>query len=341
MTNDLLNSFLSQSTDLSILFRHLGNKTGVHAYLITGEKGAGKKTLAKLMASALLCSSDGSRPCGICKNCILAANEEHPDLIIIEQGNPIAPGIKKDRSTIPVEDIREMIRLCGVRSTEGNMHVVLIRDAEKMTVQAQNCLLKTLEEPPSDTCIILATDHMESLLSTVISRCRIIRIKPWEDAYLQKVLAEKGIEQKRILYTIRAAGGSIGRAIELAEDDQFWELQETVLKCFFRTTSRSDVIKISNDWKDRKQDADRVLMILESLISMLTEARFSSSKTIDLSRFPPQWQRFSAEAGIEKFTQLTESVTEARKQLQFSVNFQAVLERLIFSFIGEGNAWLQ
>ena len=155
------------------------------------------------------------------------------------------------------------------------------------------------------------------------------------------VLAAKGIDPKRIHESVAASGGSIGLALELAEDDQFWELREDVMKCFFRTTSRSDVIKLSNEWKDRKQDAGRMLLILESLTGMLSEARFHPGKDADLSCFPPQWQSFSAKAAPEKFTLLIESIVNARKQLQFSVNYQAVLERLIFTYIGEGNTWLQ
>ena len=278
------------------------------------------------MGMTLLCSSEGSRPCGTCRNCSLAEQGEHPDMIVIEKGKPIAPGVKKERTTIPVEDIREMIRICGIRSTNGNMHVVVIRDADKMTTQAQNCLLKTLEEPPADTCIILVTDHMESLLTTVISRCRIIRMKAWEDEYILSVLREHGVSAQRAADAAAASNGSVGKALD-------------VMDVFFGNTSRSEVLKISNQWKDKKQTAEEVLSILEMLLLMLYENRFGT-KRADLSAFPAQWQRFAAEAEKESFVMLSESVRETRRQLQFSVNFQAVLERIIFIFMGEGNRWL-
>ncbi len=339
MDKTVLDSFLSQGEEYQILFHQLENRSAVHAYLITGEKGVGKRTLAGLMAAALLCSSESGRPCGICKNCLLAEKQEHPDLILIEKGNPIAQGVKKDRATIPVEDIREMIRLCGVRSTEGNMHVVLLFDADKMTPQAQNCLLKTLEEPPADTCLILVTDHPESLLTTVISRCRQIRMKAWSDGYILQVLRGKGVPAKRAEDAVAACGGSVGRALELVSDDRYWELREEVMNCFFRMTARSEILKISNAWKDRKQEAEQMTGILESFVGMLAEARYG--KDTDLSAFPPQWQRFAREAGPDRFLALSECIVNARKQLQFSVNFQAVLERMIFTFMGEGNTWLQ
>ena len=341
MDQSILESFFAQGKELQLLFKQFGQKTSVHAYLITGEKGVGKKTLARLLGASLLCSSDGRKPCGTCKNCLLAENGEHPDLIIIEPGNPLAQGIKKDRQTIPVEDIREMIRLCGVRPVEGNMHVVLILGADKMTVQAQNCLLKTLEDPPSDTCIILVSDQPEMLLPTVLSRCRTIRLKAWNDSYIRQVLEKKGVPQDRIRAAVTVADGSVGRALDLASDDQYWEMREEVFRCFFSCASRSDIIRISNGWKDRKQDSERILGILGQFVSMLAESRFYPEKAVDISFFPANWVRFSEKADLQKFVLLTDAIALARSQLQYSVNFQAVMEKLLFVFIGEGNSWLQ
>ena len=341
MDKSILESFHHQGEEYRILFHQLQNETAVHAYLITGEKGTGKRTLARLMAQTLLCSSEGPRPCGSCRNCLLADKAEHPDLIIIEKGSPISAGVKKDRSTIPIDDIREMIRICGIRSTDGNKRVVLLFDADKMTQQAQNCLLKTLEEPPSDTFMILVTDHTESILPTIISRCRLIRTRSWEDEYILSVLEKNQVGGKHAAEAVSVSGGSIGRALELTADDAYWNLREEAINIFFRSTSRSDILKISNGWKDRKQEADQLISILESMIGMMMESRFARDGKDILSFLPAQWQRFAADAPEERFTRLMDCVSDARKQLQYSMNFQAVLEKMIFTFMGEGNTWLQ
>ena len=341
MTQSVLSSFLAQSDEIETVFKQFQEKKNLHAYLISGEKGFGKRTLADLLSSALLCSSADTRPCGICKNCILSEKHEHPDLIIIDQGIPLAQNVKKDRATIPVEDIREMIRLCGVRSTEGNNHVVLIHHADKMTVQAQNCLLKTLEEPPPDTCIILTTEHPEVLLPTIQSRCGRIRLKAWKDSYIFDVLSDRGIPSEKIHPSVFASDGSIGRAIEIASDNDFWKLRDEVMERFFRCTSRSEVLAVSGSWKDRKQDAEMIFKIIGQYVSMLSEARFFPQKQVDLSAFPDHWKKFSAESSLQGFVILSDAVSEALNQLQYSVNFQAIVEKALFIFMGEGNKWLQ
>lgn len=314
--------FEAQGEEISALRRQVLSGRLVHALLLTGEEGIGKKALARVLAAALLCRDPGERPCGRCPACRMVENGDYPDLIEIRKGAPLAPDGKKDRATIPVEDIREMIRLCGRNTMSGGRRVVLVQDAGSMTPQAQNCLLKILEEPPPETWFILMTAHTGNLLTTVISRCRIIRMKPWADTYIADVLRAQGIGEKRALDAAREAGGSIGRAMRLAADEEYWKKREEILQAFFHTAQRSEILRISGAWKDRKGEAEEVFSILEAQTRRMLAGR--------LQEGPETLARFSA---------VLERIAEARMQVQANVNFQAVLEQLLLTFMGERILW--
>ena len=118
-----LSSFSRQGEEIQALIRQVTERTLVHALLISGEKGLGKKTLAMLIAAGLLCKTDGARPCGTCRSCQSVLAFEHPDMTVIRKGEPISPEVSKGRNTIPVDDIREMIRISGEQALEGGARV--------------------------------------------------------------------------------------------------------------------------------------------------------------------------------------------------------------------------
>ena len=312
----------------------------VHATLITGEPGTGKKSLAMLIASALMCTSDTGIPCGKCAGCRLADTGEHPDITIIEKGMPLSSDTPRGRATIPVDDIREMIRITNQYAYEGGNRAVVIVNAESMTVQAQNCLLKILEEPPQKTYFILTSSHPDLLLTTVRSRCRNIKLIPWEEDYIAKILMDSGVEASKARKCAEVSSGSIGNAIRMADDEAYWQMRDDIMNAFFRNRKRSEVLRISSGWKDRKGDADLLFGILEDDVRQLLAYRLEPLKKHDISSFPKEWQRFASEAGPERFTGLQDRITDARKQNASNVNFQAIVEQLLLTFTGESDLWV-
>ena len=105
--------FSIQGNEINALCEQIEGQRLVHALLISGEPGTGKRTLAGLIAASLMCKAEKDMPCGTCIGCRLAASGEHPDIINIEKGKPLSQDVPKGRSTIPVDDIREMIRICS------------------------------------------------------------------------------------------------------------------------------------------------------------------------------------------------------------------------------------
>lgn len=333
--------FTLQGSEIGALRSQIAEHRLVHAVLITGQPGTGKRTLARLIAASLMCTSDKEIPCGQCEGCRLAVSGEHPDITVIEKGNPLSQEVQKGRATIPVEDIREMIRICNRYAYEGGNRVVIIQEAENMTPQAQNSLLKILEEPPQNTYFLITASHPEQLLTTVRSRCRSIKLIPWEEEYIRKTLIESGVDPAVAGKSAAASYGSIGNAITLSSDDTYWRKKDEVINAFFRNRSRSEILNISTAWKDQKASAEQMFNIVEDCIQQMLRYRLYHKKKDYPEEYPQEWKRFAEEAPLERFMLLTDAVASARKQNISNVNFQAIIEQLLLTFVGESDLWVK
>ena len=335
------NDYSFQGKEVLALRDQIEHGRLVHALLITGEQGTGKRSLAMLLSAALMCTAGKNVPCGKCNGCRMAESGEHPDITVIEKGVPLSSAVSRGRSTIPVDDIREMIRLSSHYAYEGGNRAVVIADAENLTIQAQNCLLKILEEPPQNTYYFLTSAHPEQILITVRSRCRPIRLIPWDNDYIIRLLTDHGSDRNKAEKAAAASAGSIGKAFSLISDDEYWKMREEVMNAFFRTEKRSEVLKISNAWKDRKGEADSIFSILEEQTGSLLRYRLHQCTESQISVFPAQWRQFAASAPLERFSVLSDRIIEARRQNSFNVNFQVIIEQLLLSYIGESDLWIK
>ena len=183
------------------------------AYLITGESMQGKEFIARIFANALVCEDpvDGINPCGKCRSCIQAGTRNHPDIITVTHDKP---------GTVSVDDVRaQIVSDAQIKPYQSKWKIYIMNEAEKMTPQAQNALLKTLEEPPEYVVIMLLTTSKTAMLSTVISRCVQLDMRPVEDKTVKKYLmTEVGIPDYRADICTAFARGNIGKARSLAMD---------------------------------------------------------------------------------------------------------------------------
>ena len=174
----------------------------LHSYLFFGTEGIGKKVFAKEFSKMILCNSKDEKPCNKCKSCIEFDSNNNPDFFVIEP----------DGSSIKIEQIRQMQKSILEKPIESNKKVYIINDAETMTKEAQNCMLKTLEEPQDFIVIILIASNENNILPTVKSRCTKIFFRNLDDADIIKYVNEKnsGIDINKDI--LKLCNGSILKA---------------------------------------------------------------------------------------------------------------------------------
>ena len=198
------------------------NEVG-HAYLFAGPDGAGKRTIAETFARAILCTAEGEKPCGVCKSCMLTQKHNHPDLM----------HVIPDNGNIKIETVREMMRyFADVPRLEHN-RVIIIEHSSRMTVQAQNALLKSLEEPEPGHVFILTAESASALLPTIASRCQCFNLTPLNDTQMTAFLKEKGCPPDRFATVIEGGGGLPGRAIQIMEEDSHDALNDSAVSVIY------------------------------------------------------------------------------------------------------------
>lgn len=337
----VLSDFQGQGAVYDGLMRTMRENTFVHAYLLTGLEGMGKRTLARLLAQYLLCQSDdeAQKPCGCCKACQQVLSGNHPDMVVVTPGKPISADVKPDMKSIPVDEIRELIAITSRHTFEGGRRVVLIEHADKMNAPAQNALLKTLEEPVPGTVFLLMTESPALVLPTIVSRCRELKLHPWPDAVILSALERHGISGQRAQEALHVSGGSIGKALAVAADEGYWQRREEVMRDFFAIARRSDILRISNAWKDRKADAEELLDDVEDMIRTLMLHRLGQRDASAIATYPEAWRRFSEQGELSSMLRLMDAVANARQMRASQVTWQAVVERLLLAMMEEKSKW--
>lgn len=226
-----------------------------HAFVLTGEKGIGKKNLAHFISKALLCTEKGDvqLPCGYCRACKSFDENVNPSFMLI----------RSETKNIVIKQIRDLIDDIGIRPLQGRK-VYIIENADRMTVQAQNCLLKTLEEPPIYAKIILTTANYDALLLTIRSRIVRINLKPSSINDIKLIAQKKGIDIAGKEHLLSLSRGIPGKAFQLMADKDFEENRKETLKFIFNDDSSSKLD--FNQYLSKNKGAFNVCVdILESI----------------------------------------------------------------------------
>lgn len=224
----------AQDTAVQTLLRALESGHVHHAYRFQGPPGVGKEMAAFALAQSLVCESGGPIACGTCGACrraVTFSGEEphvplHPDVVLVQRGlYPNSVIAASEATGISVEQVRRMVLgRAGYGPHEGRALVFIVRDADELTAQAANAMLKTLEEPGDRTYFVLLTSRPSRLLDTVLSRTLAVRFGPLPDDLVARILDEHGADPS----VAPLAQGSASLALELSEDEAMRARREFV-----------------------------------------------------------------------------------------------------------------
>ena len=286
--------------EIKEMLKHaLQNEKVSHSYLFLGISGIGKKMIATEFAKSILCLNEKIY-CNNCKSCLEFDTNNHPDFNIIEP----------DGNKIKIEQIRELQKRIQEKPIISNNKVYIIDFADTMTTEAQNCLLKTLEEPPEFATIILLGNNESAFLPTIKSRCMILSCKPIQDSEL-KTFLEQNYGMKNITQNmLDRFQGSVGKAIELKDKEEYQKLEEIIDKL-----QESDLITTLKNAEILYETKEEIFEILEYTNTLLLKKAKSNVK----------------------YTNCIKIVEDTKRRLKQNANYDMSIDNMIFHMWEEVN----
>ncbi len=298
-----------------------------HAYIISGEEGCGKRLLAEAFATALQCEAGQEEACMECHSCKQAQSYNQPDIIYISGEN---------QTTIKVDEIRQKVNNdIVIKPYSSRYKIYIVDQAHKMNEQAQNALLKTIEEPPAYGIIILLTNNADAFLPTILSRCILLNVKPVQSEAIRSFLMrEYQIPDYQADVAVAFAQGNVGKAISLARSDDFNGMKQSVIQLMKRIDTielyelSQSVVQI-HEYKMQITDyIDLMIVWFRDVLYMkatgdangivFTEEIYDIKKQATTHSYP----------GIEN---IINGLNKAKTRIKANVNFELVMELLLLT----------
>jgi len=311
-----------------------------HAYLFAGPSGIGKRLFAQELAKALLCEGrddDRFEACDGCPSCKQMDAGTHPDFMVVAR--------PEESLELPIESIRELSRSFALKSARGKGKVAVLDDADDLNDAAANCFLKTLEEPPPRSLLLLIATSSELQIPTIVSRCQIVRFQPLGLPLVKQLVQAKVDDPQLVDRLVRLGDGSPGRALALADPD-LWGFRRTLINAIAQ--SPIDGASLARKWIEHVEDAGkesaaqrrRGSLSIQFLIEFLEAALIVSSggtprlveqeDTTDLRRLV---DRTSPDALIQALDRCFDASSHIERRVQLVL----VLESLVDALVGKLN----
>ncbi|RDY66430.1 DNA polymerase III subunit delta' [Halobacillus trueperi] len=294
-----------------------------HAYLFQGNRGTGKRELSILFAKSIFCKNrEGAEPCQSCRDCHRIDSGNHPDLHWIE---PEGQSIKK-------EQILHLQKEFTYTGLESNRKVYIIVDAEKMTVNASNRLLKFLEEPNQQTTAMLLTESGPTILDTIRSRCQLLAFQPLNPLLVREKLVEEGVSESnaRLLSSLT---NNLTEALEMNEDEWFANVRKLVIQLIevLQNKPNEGLLFINHQWmphfKERTQlqrGLDVLMLWFQDVINQLLDREESIIFTTERENLNQAAMRWSRQSAARSLT----DILEAKRKINQNVHPNLVMEQL-------------
>jgi len=281
-----------------------------HAYLIEGPAGSGRRTLARHVARLLLCNDAAEPPCRHCPACRKVDQDMHPDVLRLV--------LEEKARNLKIEQVRDIQGILPYPPIEGRWKIVIIEDADLLTIEAQNALLKSLEEPPSYNLFLLLAASRTRLLPTVLSRCQHLAMLPLERQALTEELRARLPEAatEALDEAARLSGGWLGEALAIAGDPRWSELRAAVGRAL--GGSPLDLFELSKEWARKDESFNGTARALRLVADALREGLVEAGAPIERLE---AWQRvrevarFEAEHNVNARLSLEVAVLAARRAL--------------------------
>lgn len=310
---------------------HLQNAVSMnkisHAYIFNGPDKSGKMALAKSFAMALQCEQNTTEGCMECHSCKQALSGNQPDIIYLQHEKP---------NTISVDDIRSQINNdIGVKPYASPYKIYIIDEAEKMNQQAQNALLKTIEEPPAYAVILLLTTNADSFLPTILSRCITLNLKVVPDDTIRSFLMEEyHIPDYKADICTAFAQGNVGKAIQLAGSDDFNEIKNSAIQLLKRIKELElyemmEAIKQIGEYKLEINDYFDIMMIWYR--DVLLYKATSDANSLIFKDEVYDIKKQASKSSYEGIETIIKALDKAKRRLNANVNFDLVMELLLLT----------
>ncbi len=332
---------LGQERAKRVLTRALAQNKMPHAYLFYGAEGLGRFKTALALAEVLMCKQGEGDACGECSTCKRVAGEKHPDLIVVRPES--RKGTKEwiidpDLGTIRIEQIREFQRWISVRSFEGGWKIGIFLGADKMNQAASNALLKTLEEPPPSSLLVLVSPTRGQLLPTIVSRCQPVHFAPLPPEDLEAFLSERlELAEEELPLVSALSGGCPGKALKMDPEWVTEVRREWLdrLRAFLVSGPQAELTGFAEELVQSEHLLD-VLDLYESWYRDLLVSRTDQPERIINRDYMEEIAEASEEQEPKETVYRIEAIRRARRDFlgPFHLNRHSVMEGLLLKLSG-------